>query len=121
MRHKVLMALENLIEKQPVMLSGISEFDETFVLESYKGSSVPEEAGLTGRTHGAVASKPGISSEYVAICTGIQRDGGQAVKFCVSDIRQSQGWRCENRAESWMIPSSQTGLADGAVCAPLAA
>lgn len=80
MRHKVLMALEDLIEKQPVMLSGISEFDETFVLESYKGSSVPEEAGRTARTHGAVASKPGISSEYVAICTGIQRDGGAIAK-----------------------------------------
>ena len=31
------------------------------------------------------------------------------VKFCVSDIRQSQGWRCENRAESGLEPLSTTG------------
>ena len=76
MRHKLLMALEDLLKKQPVLLSGISEFDETFVLECYKGAPVPEEAGRGPRKRGAVASKPGISSEYVAICTGIQRDGG---------------------------------------------
>ena len=76
MRHKVLMALENLLEKEPVVLSGIAEFDETFVLDCYKGAPVPEEAGRKARKHGAKAAKPGISSEYVAICTGIQRDGG---------------------------------------------
>lgn len=76
MRHKVLMALEDLLETEPVVLSGIAEFDETFVLDCYKGAPVPEEAGRKARKHGAKAAKPGISSEYVAICTGIQRDGG---------------------------------------------
>ena len=32
MRHKVLMASQDLLEKNPVLLSGIAEFDETFVV-----------------------------------------------------------------------------------------
>ena len=32
-----------------------------------------------------------------------------AVKFCVSDIRQSQGWRCENRAKWRLKPLSTSG------------
>lgn len=76
MRHKVLMALQDLLEKNPVLLSGIAEFDETFVPDCYKGARVPEEAGRKARKHGAKAAKRGISNEYVAICTGVQRDGG---------------------------------------------
>lgn len=76
MRHKVLMALQDLNEQQPTILSGTAECDETFVLDCYKGTAVPEEAGREARKHGAKASKRGISNEYVAICTGIQRDGG---------------------------------------------
>ena len=76
MRHKVLMALEDMREQEPVRLSGIAGFDETFVLDCYKGAPVPEDIGRKARKHGAKASKRGISNEYVAICTGIQRDGG---------------------------------------------
>lgn len=76
MRHKILMALEDMAEQEPVLLSGVVEFDETFVLDCYKGAPVPESAGRGARKHGAKASKRGISNEYVAICTGIQRDGG---------------------------------------------
>ena len=76
MRHKVLMALQDLLEKNPVLLSGIAEFDETFVLDCYKGSPVPEAAGRKARKHGAKAAKRGISNEYIAVCTGVQRDGG---------------------------------------------
>ena len=75
MRHKVLLALQDMISLNPVVLSGIAELDETFVLDCYKGKSVPEEAGRNARKHGAKALKRGISSEYVAICTGVQRDG----------------------------------------------
>lgn len=80
MRHKLLMAIEDLLEKQPVMLSGITEFDETFVLDSYKGAPVPKHAGRGPRTRGAVASKPGVSSDYAAICAGVQRDGRAIAK-----------------------------------------
>ncbi len=76
MRHKVLMALQNLSGQNPAILSGIAELDETFVLDCYKGAPVPESAGRDARRHGAKAAKRGISNEYVAICTGIQRDGG---------------------------------------------
>ena len=75
MRHKVLMALQDLLEHDKIFLSGIAEFDETFVLDCYKGGPVPQEAGRKARKHGAKAAKRGISNEYVAICTGIQRDG----------------------------------------------
>lgn len=76
MRHKFLIALQDLLRREPVFLSGIAEFDETFVLDCYKRSRVPEETGRPARKHGAKAGRRGISNEYVAICTGIQRDGG---------------------------------------------
>lgn len=76
MRHKLLMALQDFFEDSPVLLSGIAELDETFVLDCYKGSRLPETAGREARRHGAKASRRGISNEYVAICTGIQRGGG---------------------------------------------
>ena len=75
MRHKVLLALQDMLSLDPVILSGIAELDETFVLDCYKGSAVPPEAGREARKHGARAQKRGISNEYVAICTGIQRNG----------------------------------------------
>lgn len=71
MRHKVLMALQDLSKDNPVLLSGISEFDETYVLDCYKGGLVTETAGREARKHGAKAAKRGISSEYIAICTGV--------------------------------------------------
>ena len=76
MRHKVLMALQDLFQNNPVLPSSIAEFDETFVLDCYKGSFAPESAGRKARKHGAKAAKRGISNEYIAICTGIPRDGG---------------------------------------------
>lgn len=75
MRHKVLMALEDLQIANPTILSGTTECDETFVLESQKGTKIPADAGRKPRRHGAKAQKSGISSEYIAICTGVQRDG----------------------------------------------
>ncbi|MDE7201428.1 MAG: IS1595 family transposase [Lachnospiraceae bacterium] len=79
MRHKILMTLQDLFESNPVLLSGIAELDETFVLDCYKGSHVPKTADREPRRHGARAAKREISNEYIAICTGIQRDGGAIV------------------------------------------
>lgn len=76
MRHKILTALEDWLKQNPVMLSEVSELDETFVLESFKGKKLPESVDRKPRKHGAKASTPGISHEYIAICTGVQRDGG---------------------------------------------
>ena len=94
MRHKVLMALQGMLEKEPVLISGVAELDETFVLDCYKGKQVPEEAGRAARKHGAKAAKRGISSEYVAICTGIQRDG-KAVAETVNRAKPSGDELCK--------------------------
>ncbi len=90
MRHKILMALQNLLGQDPVVLSGVAEFDETFMLDCYKGAPVPECAGRKTRKHGAKAAKRGISKEYVAVCTGIQRDGG-VVAGTVNRAKPSAG------------------------------
>lgn len=73
MRHKILMALQELPETADVCLGDVSEFDETFVLDCYKGRKLDAGIGRKPRRHGAKALKRGISSEYLCICTGIQR------------------------------------------------
>ena len=75
MRHKILLALQELPVTQNACLNEVSELDETFVLESYKGKKLPAEVSRKPRKHGAKAQKRGISNEYVCICTGIQRKG----------------------------------------------
>ena len=75
MRHKVLMALEANENSSPTVLNGVCELDETYVLESYKGTKLPEDFWRGPRMHGAKAKKSGVSKEYVGICTGVQREG----------------------------------------------
>ena len=75
MRHKILLALQQLPEATDVCLGEVSEFDETFVLDCYKGRKLDNTVIRAPRKHGAKAEKRGISSEYVCICTGIQRKG----------------------------------------------
>lgn len=43
------MALQDMLEKEPVLLIGITELDETFVLDCYKGKPVPKEANRNAR------------------------------------------------------------------------
>lgn len=75
MRHKLLMALEDFIGESPVVLGDVTEFDETLMLDSYKGEPIPETADHPSRRHEAKSQKCGISNEYVCICTGAQRKG----------------------------------------------
>lgn len=75
MRHKILLALQQLPDVENVILGEVSELDETFVLDCYKGKPIPGTLGRRARKHGAKAQKRGISNEYVCICTGIQRNG----------------------------------------------
>lgn len=75
MRHKVLMSLQQLPEVKGVCLAGVSEFDETYVPDCYKGKKLAPSVSRKPRKHGARAEKRGISNEYVCICTGIQRKG----------------------------------------------
>lgn len=74
-RHKILMALQELPDTANVCLRDVSEFDETFVLDCYKGKEPDTGVGRNPRKHGAKSLKSGISSEYLCICTGIQRKG----------------------------------------------
>lgn len=75
MRHKILLALQDIAASEPVILGQVSELDETFVLESFKGKKLSPGIGRSARRHGAKAQKRGISNEYVCINTGVQRDG----------------------------------------------
>lgn len=90
MRHKILLALEQYNSENPVMLSDVSELDETFVLESYKGKPLTA-SGVTRkpRKHGAKAQKRGISSEYICLCTGVQREVGKALIKSVNRAKPS--------------------------------
>jgi len=76
MRHKILLSLETDELRHPNILSGVCEADETYMLESYKGTKFDENFWRKPRKHGATAQKPGISSEYICICTATSRDGG---------------------------------------------
>lgn len=80
MRHKLLLAFQNVRENNPVVLSDVSELDETFVLDCYKGKKLPNEVNRKSRKHGAKAVKRGISNEYVCICTGVQRKGNVIIE-----------------------------------------
>jgi transposase-like protein len=75
MRHKILLALEAEEMRNPTVLDGVCELDDTYVLESLKGTKILEDYWRKPRKHGAVAKKRGLSSEYICISTGVQRDG----------------------------------------------
>lgn len=75
MRHKILLALEAEEMRNPTVLDGVCELDDTYVLESLKGTKIAEDYWRKPRKHGAVAQKRGLSNEYICISTGVQRDG----------------------------------------------
>jgi transposase-like protein len=75
MRHKILSALETYEELNPIVLDGICELDDTYVLESLKGTKIPDNYYRKARKHGAKAQKRGVSNEYVSICAGVEREG----------------------------------------------
>lgn len=75
MRHKILIAMQDILLDDPAMLGDVCELDETYVLDNYKGDEVPSTCGRKPRKHGAKAQKRGISNEYICLCTGVQRKG----------------------------------------------
>jgi len=75
MRHKILYRIEQSLIETPTELNGTCETDETYVLESEKGRKFPENYHREPRKHGAKASKPGISNEYVCVCTSVSGAG----------------------------------------------
>ena len=75
MRHKFLMALEDVNAEYPIRLDNVTELDETFILDSYKGKQLPESVERKPRKHGQGAQKPGLNHELICICTGVERHG----------------------------------------------
>ncbi len=80
MRHKILLSLQKMDEKNPSVLQDVSELDETFVLECYKGKRLPANITRMPRKHGAKALKRGISNEFICICSGAQRKSSVVLK-----------------------------------------
>ena len=74
MRHKILYCVEQALLASPVALSGVSEADETYVLESEKGRKFPENHHRKPRKRGGKASKRGLSDEQVCICSSVNSD-----------------------------------------------
>jgi hypothetical protein len=75
MRHKILFAIEGAIMEAPVVMDGVCETDETYVLESVKGRKISEDYHRAARKHGAVASTTGLSQEYICVCTSVTGAG----------------------------------------------
>ena len=82
MRHKILYCLEREQKRNPVKLQGVSEVDECYILNNYKGKKFTEEFWRRPRKHGAKAEKSGISDEYIGVCCGVER-GGQSISAAV--------------------------------------
>jgi len=89
MRHKILYCIEQAICADPVALDGVCETDETYVLESVKGSKILDGYHRKPRKHGAKASKPGISEEYVCVCASIT-GAGKSVAVSVNRAMPSK-------------------------------
>ena len=70
-RHKFLSMLEKYLESEKIQLSGTIECDETYVLESSKGSSLKRRKA---RHRGEPSKFRGISHEQICIVTTTDRD-----------------------------------------------
>ena len=81
MRHKLLAYLEALVEAS-APLEALVELDETYVVESQKGTPVTHRKP---RKHGEGASQRGLSSEQFCVCVATDRNGNVYA-------------RCSNRA-----------------------
>jgi transposase-like protein len=103
MRHKILFCLEEEEINSPTRLEGVCEADETYLLENYKGKKFLPDFRREPRAHGAVASKRGLSNEYICVCAGVEREG-DAVSAAVNramagkdDINQVFGGRVSEK------------------------
>jgi len=84
--------------------------DETYILESCKGKSIPKDYWRKARKHGAVAKKPGLSNEYICVCAGVERNGG-ALSMAVS--RATAGSDDINKVFGGRIKGKVIAMTDG--------
>lgn len=83
-RHKLLVYLEQVMETMPP-LEAVIETDETYVLESQKGTPVTHRAP---RKHGEGASRRGLSNEQLCVCVATDREHHVAAR-CVNRAKPS--------------------------------
>lgn len=79
MRHKLLVFMESIINRSE-FLEPLVEADETYVLESQKGTKVTHRKA---RHRGGHATKRGLSNEQYCVCVATDR-AGHAVMSCVN-------------------------------------
>ncbi|GHU58903.1 hypothetical protein FACS1894133_4570 [Clostridia bacterium] len=75
MRHKILTCLEDDLSVSPVVLEGVCELDETYVLESEKGRKFSENHHREPRKRGGKASKRGLSNEQICVQSAVTSSG----------------------------------------------
>lgn len=78
-RHKIMLALEDLQEISPAMIEDVVKADETYVPESEKGTKFGPGAKRKPRKCGTPAAKRGLSDEKIYISTAVQRKSGDLV------------------------------------------
>ena len=86
MRHKVLMSLQQLPEINGVCLGGVSEFDETFVPDCYKGKSwtAPFPENCAG-----MAQKRKKGGSPMSMCVSAQASGAKETQLPPLSIAQN--------------------------------
>lgn len=111
-RHKLLCALEQLLNMEHIKLSGTIEFDETFELESQKGNrNIKRKA----RKRGGLLKYRGLSHEQVCIVITTDRNGHEIFKAVgfgkpttISILENFDGMLVENQSFSQMVDSVMT-------------
>ena len=109
MRHKLLAYLEAIVDVAAPMET-LVELDETYVIESQKGTPVTHRKP---RKHGEGASKRGLSNEQLCVCVGTDRSGHVFAK-CVNRAAPSADDLV--KALSTHIASESVMLTDGNRC-----
>lgn len=109
-RHKLLCALEELLLTEGDKLSGTIEFDETYELESKKGS---KNIKRKARKRGGPSQYRGLSHEQICIVTTTDRNGHEIFKV-VGHGKQTTTSVLENFG-GMLVPNSII-YADGAFC-----
>jgi transposase-like protein len=88
MRHKILHTVEQTILANPITLEGACQVDETYVLECEKGRGFSEHHHREPRTNGT-ASRPGLSAEYICLCTSYTSQG-KCIAYAVNRATPSK-------------------------------
>ncbi len=107
MRHKLLAFMESMT-KATVFLDELVEADETYIIESQKGTAC---VARKPRKHGEGATKRGLSNEQYCVCVATDRNN-KLIATCVNRAKPS-GDDIVNALSSHIVPQTVL-LCDGA-------